>query len=95
MGSANQPIDIASLLHIVNFTIIGYVIPGQYLLAICLGLLWETLESFATKHPTIRSYLMRYVPDYAYLWNETHKNQRWDSLFNLLGYTLGTYLARR
>jgi len=91
----NQPIDLASILHVVNFAIIGYVIPGQYLLAIILGLLWETLESYAVKHPTVRSYLRRYVPEYSYLWNETHKNQRWDSLFNLLGYTLGTYVARR
>jgi len=95
MGSSNQPIDLASLLHILNFIIIGYVIPGQYLLAIFIGIIWEIFESFATKHPTIRSYLMRHVPDYAYLWDETHKNQRWDMVFNLIGYSLGTYLALR
>lgn len=91
----NQPLDLASILHVVNFAIIGYAIPDQYLLAISLGILWEVFETLVTNHPTVRSYLRRYVPDYSHLWDETRENKHWDLVFNLLGYTLGTYVARR
>jgi hypothetical protein len=88
----NQPVDIASLLHLVNFMIFGYLIRDQYLLAFGVGVVWELLERWITNHPTIRTYLIHYLPELSHLWDETTQNKQYDLLINMIGYYLGNQL---
>ena len=88
----NRVLDMASYLHMINFTILGYLLPGEYMIALCLGIVWEVIELRGTRHPSIRPWLDENLSSLKYLWNETLHNKYMDLLLNMGGYYLGTQL---
>jgi hypothetical protein len=88
----SRSLDVATFLHLFNFAIIGYVIPHDYVLALCLGLLWEFLETRITSYPPTRTFLRTHFSDISHLWDETYQNKRNDIICNMIGYAFGSYL---
>ena len=86
----NAPIDLLSLVHFINFFILGIFYKEKYKIAFLIGILWEIFEYIIVNNPTTRDYLKKcwFVPQKY--WDETHTlNPVLDIFFNMFGYHIG------
>ena len=87
-------IDEMSLLHFLNFFIIGYIFKNKYEFAFFLGILWEIFEYIITRDKYIKKLLIKYWPIPKRLWEEKNiLNRVFDLFFNMLGYYFGNKIV--
>ena len=89
----NKKIDEFSLLHFIQFFILGLIIKDNYKLAFILSILWEIFEYYISTNETTKKYLREYwiVPER--IWAEKPSNKFYDIFLNMLGYHLGNILG--
>lgn len=89
----STPVDLHSIVHFVNFFILGYFIRDRYTLAFIIGIVWEIFEYYVTRHQGISQLIKKHwVIDKKY-WDESHPlNPVYDILFNMCGYYAGNYV---
>ncbi len=51
--NTNKPIDILTLIHLLQWIIFGYFFPNHYLIALLLGILWELFEYMLVRVNTL------------------------------------------
>ena len=85
-----RPFDFLSVVHFLSFYLLGLVIKKSYVLAFCLGVIWELLEYVITSKSYSRKLLIKYWPVPREIWDERllNINRFTDILFNMLGYHL-------
>lgn len=88
----NKKIDEFSLLHFIQFFILGLITKNDYKLAFTLSILWEIFEYYVTTNKITKEYLRKYwiVPER--IWAEKNSNRLYDIFFNMIGYHLGNIL---
>tara|TARA_B100001059_G_C17650178_1_gene484003 strand:- start:235 stop:510 length:276 start_codon:yes stop_codon:yes gene_type:complete len=82
--------DFLSIVHLINFYLIGLVVKKSYVFAFCLGVLWELLEYIITSTSYTRNLLIKYWPVPMEIWDERliNVNRFSDLVFNMIGYHL-------
>ena len=87
-------IDEMSLLHFLNFFILGCIFKNKYEFAFFLGILWEIFEYIITRDKHIKKLLIKYWPIPKRLWEEKNiLNRVFDLLFNMIGYYFGNKIV--
>ncbi len=88
----STPVDLHSIIHFVNFFILGYFVNDRYTFAFLLGIVWEVFEYYVTRHKGLRRVIRRLSISKKY-WDESHcLNPVLDILFNMTGYYSGNYI---
>ena len=95
-NNTNKPIDILTLIHLLQWIIIGYFFPNHYLIALLLGILWELFEYYMLVRVNILYIFTKkywFVPEKY--WNEKIYNKIIDLIVNMIGYYIGSQLLHK
>jgi len=91
----NKPIDILTLIHLLQWIIFGYFFPTHYLIALLLSILWELFEYMLVRVDILYDLTKKYwfVPEKY--WNERIYNKIIDIIVNMIGYYIGSQLLHK
>ena len=59
MTFEGKPIDILSIIHFVNFLILGIFVKNNYKLAFIIGIIWEIFEYIVVNIPYTRKLILK------------------------------------
>lgn len=82
--------DIFTINHLILWTVIGYLYPNKYYLALFLGILWELFERYVVYNKKLYYFVKKYWPVPEKYWNEINKNSIVDIFVNMIGYYIGS-----
>ncbi len=88
----NAAIDTFSIIHFMQYLIVGIIFPGYYAIIILLSIAWEVFEYESVKDNTTYLWLKRFWFIEEKYWNERLSNKVFDLIFNLLGYFIGSQI---
>ena len=91
----SQPsIDILSIVHFLQYFILGLFYKKRYKLILLTSIVWEIFEYFIAKNPYTKTLLIQYWPIPQRYWDERNiKNKYFDILINILGYYIGNKVS--
>jgi len=97
MSSTRPPIhnngyDLMSINHFSIYAVIGLLVPYNYVLCIVLSVLWEVFEYGLVRNDGAYQRTKKKWPVPEYYWNDSKWNRMGDFVFNILGYTVGSYV---
>ena len=86
----SHPIDLYSIIHFLNFFILGLILKNKYAFAFVIGIVWEVFEYYVTHHDYTSALIKKYWPIPQKYWDESNcLNPVFDIFFNMSGYYLG------
>lgn len=86
----DQIIDKMSIIHFLNFFILGILLKNRFMSALLLGIVWELFEYIVTRNKYTRRVLIKYWPIPKRLWEENNiLNRVCDLCLNMIGYYFG------
>ena len=86
----SHPIDLYSIIHFVNFFILGLFVKNKFEIAFVIGIMWEVIEYYITTIKYTSNLIKKYWPIPKKYWDESNcLNPVFDIFFNMFGYYLG------
>lgn len=82
--------DLFSIVHFLLWFLFGTILPGQYLLALVVSILFEWVESSLIWNQQLYDLFSKYWIIPERYWNETIENKILDIVLNMTGYVLGS-----
>jgi hypothetical protein len=86
----SKNVDLLTIVHFVQWFIIGIIFPKRYVLAFILGIIWEIFEIFIVENKTMYNFVKNNWFISENYWNETMTNKGIDLVMNMLGYIIGS-----